>query len=171
MRQPTVEIRAGRVEDLDGAWHCVDVVARERAYIGHLEGPPIEASREFWSGLIEKKYPFEIAVDGDATVGWCDIAPVPRQIFAHVGTLGMGLLPAHRGRGIGRRLLGAALERARLCGLERVELHVFAENRRARRLYDSFGFVVEGISPRRAKIDGRYLDDVMMALAPIEPPR
>ena len=149
---------------MDGVWHCVDVVARERAYLGFLEGPPPEESRKFWGDLIEKRFPFEIAVDQGGVVGWCDIAPVPRPIFSHIGSLGMGLLPAYRNAGIGRRLLEAALAQARERGIERVELHVFADNVRARHLYESLGFVVEGIHPRRAKIDGQYRDDVAMAL-------
>ncbi len=163
-RFTSVEIRAAHIEDMDGVWHCVDVVAREQAYLSFLEGPPPEESRKFWGDLIEKRFPFEIAVDQGGVVGWCDIAPVPRPIFSHIGSLGMGLLPTYRNAGIGRRLLEAALAQARERGIERVELHVFADNVRARHLYESLGFVVEGIHPRRAKIDGQYRDDVAMAL-------
>jgi RimJ/RimL family protein N-acetyltransferase len=56
------------------------------------------------------------------------------------------------------------LERARGRGIERVELHVFSDNVRARHLYESVGFIVEGIHPRRVKIDGTYRDDIAMAL-------
>jgi RimJ/RimL family protein N-acetyltransferase len=164
-RSAPVEIRTARIKDIDGVWHCVDVVARERAYLGFLEGPPPKDSRAFWRGLIEKDFPFEIAVDQGGVVGWCDIAPIPRPVFSHIGSLGMGLLPAYRGIGIGRRLLEAALARARGRGIERVELHVFSDNVRARHLYESVGFIVEGVHPRRAKIDGRYRDDVAMAFA------
>jgi len=137
-------------------------VAQERAYIGLLEPPPLTQSRSFWTSLLEKGHPFLVAVDGHA-VGWCDVVPLPRPLSAHVGALGMGLLPTYRGRGIGSRLLAAALEASRACGLERVELTVFADNDRARRLYLKMGFVVEGVQARRAKIDGRYRDEVVMA--------
>ena len=104
-----------------------------------------------------------VAIAEEKIVGWCDVEPVARPIFAHVGTLGMGLLPACRGRGLGGQLMTAALAASRACGLERVELGVFADNERARRLYARMGFVVEGLRPRRAKIDGRYRDEVLMA--------
>jgi RimJ/RimL family protein N-acetyltransferase len=158
-----VQIRAGDPADIEGAWHCLGVVARERAYIGFLEAPPLEQSRSFWTSLIEKGHPFLVAADGGTVVGWCDVVPVPRPIFAHVGTLGMGLLPDWRGRGLGPRLMTAALEASRACGLERVELAVFADNERAQRLYARMGFVVEGVQSRRAKIDGRYRDEILMA--------
>ena len=158
-----VEIQPGRLSDLDDAWRCVGQVAQEHAYIGHLEPPPLTQSRRFWAALLEKGHPFLVAVDGRA-VGWCDVVPGPRPAVAHVGTLGMGLLPAYRGRGIGTRLLAAALRASRACGIERIELTVFADNERAWRLYLKKGFVVEGVQPRRAKIDGRYRDEVVMAL-------
>lgn len=159
----SVEIRPGGLTDLDDAWRCVGYVAQERAYIGFLEPPPLTESRRFWASLLEKGHPFLVAVDGRA-VGWCDVVPLPGQPRAHVGTLGMGLLPAYRDRGIGTRLLAAALEASRACGLERIELTVFAENERAWRLYLKMGFVVEGVQSRRARIDGRYRDEVVMAL-------
>lgn len=156
-------VRAGDLADIEGAWHCLGVVARERAYIGFLEAPPLEQSRSFWTSLIEKGHPFVVAADGGTVVGWCDVVPVPRPIFAHVGVLGMGLRPDWRGRGLGAELMAAALEASRRCGLERVELAVFADNERAQRLYAKMGFVVEGVQSRRAKIDGRYRDEILMA--------
>jgi RimJ/RimL family protein N-acetyltransferase len=159
-----VEVRRAVPADIEGASRCVDVVARERAYIDFLEGPPLEQSRSFWSPLIEQKLPFIVAADGAAVVGWCDVVPVPQPIFAHVGTLGMGLLPAYRGQGLGTRLMALAIEASRASGLERVELAVFADNTRARRLYEKMGFAVEGTRPRRARMDGCYRDEVMMAL-------
>ena len=59
--------------------------------------------------------------------------------------------------------MALALEASRASGLERVELAVFADNHRARRLYEKMGFTVDGTRARRAKIDGRYRDEVLMA--------
>jgi RimJ/RimL family protein N-acetyltransferase len=161
----SIVVRPGVDGDIEGAWHCVDVVAREKAYLSFLEGPPIEESRKFWNGLIENGHPFQVAVDGRLVVGWCDITPIARPALSHIGVLGMGLLPSHREAGIGRRLLASTLEQARAFGLERVELHVFSTNVRARRLYGSLGFTLEAVLPRRVKIDGLYQDEILMALA------
>jgi RimJ/RimL family protein N-acetyltransferase len=160
----SVEIRPGRVDDIAGAHACLDAVARERRYLALFEAPPLGRSRSWWEGLIEKGQPFLVAVDGERVIGWCDISPAQWPALRHGGTLGMGLLPEHRGRGIGRRLLVAALEAARRCGLERVGLDVFAGNTRARRLYENCGFLVEGVHQRYAKLDEGYEDSVIMAL-------
>ncbi|WP_315757465.1 MULTISPECIES: GNAT family N-acetyltransferase [unclassified Bradyrhizobium] len=44
--------------------------------------------------------------------------------YVHCGTLGIGLLPAHRGRGIGRALIRRTMDAALAVGLTRIELTV-----------------------------------------------
>jgi len=81
-----------------------------------------------------------------------------------VGVLGMGLLPPFRGRGIGRRLIGKAIDAARGLGLSRIELTVREDNANAIALYKSIGFVAEGVQRNAFKVDGQYQNLVMMAL-------
>jgi RimJ/RimL family protein N-acetyltransferase len=76
----------------------------------------------------------------------------------------MGLLPEYRGRGLGRRLAEAAVAAARERGMERIALEVFASNTRAIALYERLGFRHEGVLRRARKLDGRYDDNVLMAL-------
>jgi RimJ/RimL family protein N-acetyltransferase len=105
-----------------------------------------------------------VALAGGSVVGWCDIR---REFFpsrAHRGTLGMGLLPAWRGRGIGRRLLEATLAQARRSGFKRIELDVHADNPRAIALYEKAGFVREGIVRDASLIDGVFRDAILMAI-------
>jgi GNAT superfamily N-acetyltransferase len=52
----------------------------------------------------------------------------------------MYLTPAHRGRGLGKRLVRRALDRARELGFRRVELETVGVLRAAIGLYESFGF-------------------------------
>ena len=47
--------------------------------------------------------------------------------------------------------------------LSRVELEVVAVNKKARRLYEKFGFVEEGLIKNGAKIGDGYEDIVLMA--------
>jgi RimJ/RimL family protein N-acetyltransferase len=145
--------------------HAIGVVARERRYIGFVDAPPIEMTRAFIQSILDGAGIQLVVLDeNDALVGWADIMQRPHEGFRHVGRLGMGLLPEARGRGLGERLLLAAIERAWEFGLERVELEVFASNTRARALYEKLGFVVEGMKRKIRKLDGEYDDDVLMAL-------
>jgi len=82
----------------------------------------------------------------------------------HVLTIsGVAVDPARQGQGIGRALMEAAIAEARRRGARRLTLRVFSPNERARRLYESVGFVVEGVLRDEFFLDGRYVDDVLMA--------
>ena len=41
---------------------------------------------------------------------------------------------------------------------------VFADDEPTRRFYARMGFVLEAVQPRRVKFDGRYRDQVLLAL-------
>jgi ribosomal protein S18 acetylase RimI-like enzyme len=143
----------------------VDAVARERRYIGFVEGPSVESTREFVRSLLGGAGVQMLAVTtNDAAVGWCDIVRNPHEGFRHVGRLGMAFLPEYRGRGLGRRLVAQTIGAARRAGIERVELEVFASNERAVAFYRAVGFVIEGVKRRARKLDGQYDDNVFMAL-------
>jgi RimJ/RimL family protein N-acetyltransferase len=76
----------------------------------------------------------------------------------------MGLLPAHRGRGLGRQLLSACLDKAMSNGITRVELEVRADNERAIKLYERMGFSREALKRHGMRFGGEYHDSVQMSL-------
>jgi len=83
-----------------------------------------------------------LAYDGDDPVG---IATCFRgfSTFAArplINIHDLAVLPSHRGRGIGRRLLETVEQQARSSGCCKVTLEVQEDNRRARRLYQAAGF-------------------------------
>lgn len=84
----------------------------------------------------------------------------------HNVVLAMGVLPEFQGQGLGKQLLRQLVEDARQTEpkITRIELGVVADNARARALYESAGFQLEGV--RRAFVhDERGLrDDCLMSL-------
>ena len=159
-----VDIRSITPDDIEGVHRTLDVVARERKYLTFLEAPPLASTREFVLENIAKGNPQFVVIADGGIVGWCDIVRHIRPIHAHAGVLGMGLLPAYRGHGHGRKLIETALHAAQLAGFSRVELTVHADNPRAIALYERVGFVREGIKLRATCIDGRFGDAIMMAI-------
>ena len=159
----SVVIRQISEADIPSYHACLDVVAREQRYLALLAAPPLEQSRAWILPHIRQNHPYFVATEGERVIGWCDITPLEREGFSHRGNLGMGLLPEFRRRGLGARLLRAALDHAQMIGLERVELEVFASNHSARRLYELFGFAVEGTLRHGRKLKGDYEDLILMA--------
>ncbi|MFB6718009.1 MULTISPECIES: GNAT family N-acetyltransferase [unclassified Streptomyces] len=97
------------------------------------------------------------------------VPPTPLACNTHVRQIqGLAVADWARGRGVARALLRAACAAARGDGANRMTLRVLGHNAPARALYESEGFVVEGVLPGEFFLNGRYVDDVMMgrSLAP-----
>ena len=154
-----VVIRSIELKDIEEFQHVTNEVMRERRFLAFVDGFPIDEAATFVARNIRLGNPQLVADDQGRVVGWCDIRRETIPVYAHVGHLGMGMLPAYRGRGIGERLLRASIDAARSAGFERIELSVYAANERAAALYRKVGFVMEGTRVRGKKLDGDY-DDV-----------
>ncbi len=106
---------------------------------------------------------FGVFVD-DALVGHLDLRGGALASECHRATLGIGIERPWRGQGLGRALCERAIGWARTQGLAWIDLGVFADNPVAEALYRKLGFVEIGRAVDRFRVDGRSLDDVVMAL-------
>jgi len=89
-----------------------------------------------------------------------------REVMDEAEIITIGVLPQWRGRGVGKRLLAAALAGMAMNGARRVFLEVAEDNAAAIALYESAGFVFIG---RRkgyyARSGGKAVDALMMTHA------
>jgi RimJ/RimL family protein N-acetyltransferase len=159
-----VTIEYTTIDKADSFGDAVREVAEERKFLITTTGYSTEQTRSFVTHIIENGFTQFFALDNSQVVGWCDILQCPQELHRHVGVLGMGLIKPYRGQGLGRTLINTAIAHARTRGIERIELEVFASNDTARKLYEKTGFVVEGIKKNAVKIDGRYIDSILMGL-------
>ena len=104
------------------------------------------------------------ALAGEALLGTAGFHAAHGEKEAHKGRLwGMYVRPAARGTGVGRKLCEAVIALAR-DRVDVVQLSVVRGNESARRLYAALGFVEWGLERKALKQDGRYVDEVHMAL-------
>ncbi|ABS40969.1 GNAT family N-acetyltransferase [Clostridium botulinum] len=82
----------------------------------------------------------------------------------HTASLGMMVHKAYQGNGIGKKLMSEILDLAdNWLMLVRIELGVFTDNEKAIKLYEKFGFEIEGTKKYAAIKNGRYADEYIMA--------
>lgn len=104
-----------------------------------------------------------VAETAEGIVGRLSLARDPHPASAHVADLGLMVARSHRGRGIGRAFLEAAVDWARHAGVSKLELHVFPHNEPAIALYESFGFEREGYRRKHYRREDDFVDAVLMA--------
>ncbi|MCA9262752.1 MAG: GNAT family N-acetyltransferase [Planctomycetales bacterium] len=98
-------------------------------------------------------------------VGHLILEPLGLSAISHVSQLTVVVHPGHTGNGFGKALLKYAIHWARTsAAVEKIELRVRSTNVRAIGLYESLGFVREGVLKRRIKMQQGYADDICMAL-------
>ena len=103
--------------------------------------------------------------DGEGFAGFCEVVARPP---AEAEILHCGLIPAARGRGLGRRLINSALAGARALGARRVWLHTCSEDSAAALgFYQRAGFRIFAtrlewvIDPRRRGLLGADAGDAV----------
>jgi mycothiol synthase len=135
----TVRIDAFRPGTDDAAW----VELNARAFVSHPEQGRVtlddlnELVREGWFAADN----FLIAWDGDTMVGYCWLKVEDDTGEFYV----VGIDPEQQGRGIGRVLTEAGLERLRSSDIHRAHLYVEGDNTAAVGLYRSLGFIDDSI--------------------------
>ncbi|MEM9071531.1 MAG: GNAT family N-acetyltransferase, partial [Myxococcota bacterium] len=121
-----------------------------------LEGEPTEITEDPRCVRV-------VAVEGEEIVGEGSVHRPAPSLVAHVGQLAIGVHPKAQRKGVGRRLLKHLVDRAAELGVIRLELQMRADNDRARALYESEGFVLEGVRRRFLRTEeGAFVDDLTL---------
>lgn len=104
-----------------------------------------------------------VAVLGGRVVGDANVRRLNAAKVRHVAVLGLGVHPEFQALGLGRALMESVIEWSIAQCVVRLELKVRCDNDRAMRLYESLGFVTEGVRARFIlETDGRFVDDATM---------
>ena len=97
--------------------------------------------------LADPAYAFRIAEADGTPAGYVKLGPLKLPVSSEGAAMlleQLYVLKPHHGRGIGRVLMDWAVDAARMRGAKQLYLTVFTDNRRAKRLYELFGFEPAG---------------------------
>jgi len=125
----------------------------------------IETEREYIQDF-PKRGVFLVAVRkvDNKLVGLQSIEPFDEytRTFNHVGVMGTYVdLKFHR-LGIAGCLFEATFAAALLKGYEKIFTYIRADNLTALKAYTNQGFQIVGTAKKQAKIDGKYIDEVVI---------
>ncbi|MGQ9856513.1 MAG: GNAT family N-acetyltransferase [Fervidobacterium sp.] len=83
---------------------------------------------------------------------------------SHIAEFGLEILNNYRGQGIGTKLTELAIAWAISKGAKRIEAETLEKNIPMRRIFDKFGFELEGIKKSYLNVNGSYENAVMYSL-------
>ncbi len=111
-------------------------------------------------------FPVIVAVDeADAAIGYATYGPFrPHDGYRHSVEHSVYVHESQRGRGLGRALLTAIIDRARAEGRHVMVAGIDAENAGSIALHEKLGFVRTGLLPQVGVKFGRWLDLAFLQL-------
>ena len=166
-----IAIRRATPDDAEAIARILNAIIETRVYTA-LDTPfTVEQERAFIERFPSRGV-FHVAVEppDDRVVGFQNVEPFATytHAFDHVGVIGTYVDLDRRREGIASRLFDRTFSVARVKGYEKLFAFVREDNPAALATYLRQGFVVIGTARRHARIDGRYVDEVMIERGLVE---
>ena len=143
-----IKIREIEVEDYKELW---DFMKKVKGETNFLLGYPneIKMSYEDEKEHIKKVKSSEtsnyfVVMKNSKIIGCIGFNGNTARKMKHYGTIGISVLKEYWGRGIATALLEKLISWAKEKGIKKINLDVFENNERALKLYEKFGFKLEG---------------------------
>jgi L-amino acid N-acyltransferase YncA len=104
-----------------------------------------------------------VALSDHEVVGWAALSPVSdRCVYGGVAEESVYVADEARGRGVGRALLEALIERSEAAGIWTIQTGIFPENEVSVRLHERVGFRIVGVRERLGKHAGVWRDVLLL---------
>jgi L-amino acid N-acyltransferase YncA len=141
-------------------WPAVRTIFEEGIATGQATFETEAPSREEWDGA---HFGGLVAEEGGEVVGWAALSPYSsRPAYAGVAEESVYVAARARGRGVGRELLEALIERSEQAGIWTLQAGIFPENRPSVTLHLSCGFRLVGVRERLGRMDGQWRDVLLL---------
>jgi L-amino acid N-acyltransferase YncA len=143
-------------------WERVRQIFLEGIATGHATFETAAPSWEHWDAA-HLGFARLVARRGDEIVGWAAISPVSQRcVYGGVAEVSVYVSGAHRGEGIGRRLLDSLIEESERQKIWTLQAGIFPENPTSIALHAACGFREVGRRERIGKLNGVWRDTVLL---------
>ena len=137
-------------------------IYREGIASGHgtfeTEAPPWDK----WDAS-HLKHSRVVAKAGDTLLGWAALSGVSdRCVYGGVAEVSVYVGQAHRGVGVGRRLLEAMVAESEKNGIWTLQAGIFPENTGSIVIHEKCGFCQVGRRERLGKMNGKWRDVLLL---------
>lgn len=165
--KPNISVKPNMVEMLiepmrSPEWPRVREIYLEGIATGHATFEVEAPSWEHWDA---GHLPFArlVARYGENIVGWAALSAVSQRcVYGGVAEVSVYVSSAHRGAGIGRRLLVSLIDESERNGIWTLQAGIFPENSGSLALHIACGFREVGRRERVGKLNGVWRDTILL---------
>lgn len=167
---PATSVRRAGPGDAGAIAEIYNAAIRERIATFETEERSEDAMRA-WIEEHDDRHPVLVS-ELTASVGGARASPIvawasigtyrARACYAGVGEFSVYVREGYRGRRVGERTLLALIDEARRLGYWKLVSRVFPQNTPSRRLMARCGFREVGVYEKHGRLDGRWLDTVIV---------
>ncbi|WP_444815805.1 GNAT family N-acetyltransferase [Stutzerimonas frequens] len=166
LKETNVQIRDALDTDLAGILRIYNDAVENSTAIWNDRIVDLDNRRAWLAERHDQGYPVLVAIDeGGQVAGYASFGPWrPHDGFRHTVENSVYVSPDHRGSGIGRSLMKALIERARMLEKHVMVAFIESENRASVHMHQQLGFIHVGQMRQVGCKFGRWLDLTMMQL-------
>lgn len=161
----SVVIRQATIDDAQGIANVLNPIITEGLYTV-LDTTFTEQEEKAFIQYFPEQGIFTVAFCSDQTtvIGFQNVEPFASytKAFDHVGIIGTFIGSNSRGQGVSHLLFQATFEAAKHKGYEKLFAYVRSDNERALAVYQKQGFEIVGTAKNHAKINGLYIDEILI---------
>jgi L-amino acid N-acyltransferase YncA len=155
--------RDATLDDLPAIVAIYNSTVPSRQVTADLEPVSVESRLPWFHAHGPATRPLWVVEEAGRVIAWLSFSDFyGRPAYRHTSEVSIYLDEAARGKGLGRKLLTAALEAAPELDIHTVLGFVFGHNEPSMRLFQGFGFTVWGKLERVAVLDGVERDLIIL---------
>jgi phosphinothricin acetyltransferase len=146
----------------DSDWQAVREIYREGIETGDATFQTAAPEWAEWDA-VHLRHSRLVARHEGSIGGWAALSAVSRRAcYSGVAEVSIYVAEAHRGQGLGRRLLAALIGESEAHGIWTLQAGIFPENRASIALHKRLGFREVGVRERIGQREGRWRDTVLL---------
>lgn len=157
-----IEIRKAKLEDLEGITDIYNDAILKTVATFDTEPKTIDGQKQ-WFEEHGSRYPVLVAEKEKAIVGWASLSAwSDRCAYSDTVEISVYVKEGSRGKGIGKRLAKAILEKGKDAGLHTVFARIAEGNSASIHIFETFGFNHIGIMKEVGRKFGKLIDVYLM---------
>lgn len=161
-----ITLRLAGCQDAEEIINVIKSNAPERSYVlmEHY-GTKADSVKQYICSMNFEKNLLIVATSDTAVVGALSGIQMnggDHPQTAHILTIGLHIIPAYRGMGIGSQMLEYAIVWAKEHAFKKLEANIFTVNKKSLHLFERAGFIEEGLRRKRIRIGNQYIDEVLI---------